>query len=326
MPDPHVLIASVPFGRADPAPLRLLDAAGVKYVLKPGARRLNEDEVIQLMGGASIVIAGLDPMSARVMDAAPQLRLIARLGIGLDTVDLAAARSRGIAVSYTPEAPAAAVAELTIGLMLAALRSIPQADRGIRSGTWPRILGRRLGELTIGILGVGRVGRRVIGHLSSFGSRILASDPFADHAPDPRGNLRWVDQDTLFREADVLSLHLPLTAETRGVISAKQIETMKAGAILVNTSRGELVVEADLVEALRRGRLGGAALDVFSTEPYTGDLASLENTVLTSHLGSQSADCRTRMEIEAVEDVLRFLRGEPLRHPVPGPAPSTASA
>jgi D-3-phosphoglycerate dehydrogenase len=326
MADKRVLIASVPFGQADPAPLRMLDEAGVEYAFKPGARRLNEDEVIDLIGDAAIVIAGLDPISARVMDAAPNLGLIARLGIGLDTVDLAAARSRGIAVTYTPDAPAAAVAELTIGLMLAALRSIPQADRGIRSGQWPRILGRRLGEQTVGVLGVGRVGQRVIRYLSSFGSRILASDPFADRSRDLGTSVRWVEQDTLLRESDVVSLHLPLTSDTRGLISSRQIDMMKPGAIFVNTSRGELVSEADLVAALRSGRLGAAALDVFNTEPYSGELASLENTVLTSHLGSQSADCRTRMEIEAVEDVLRFLRGEPLRHPVPRPAPSAASA
>jgi D-3-phosphoglycerate dehydrogenase len=316
----RVLIASVPFGQVERTPLRMLEDAGVAYAFKPHGRRLTEREVIDLLGDFTVIIAGLDPLTDFVLAHAPGLRLIARLGIGLDTVDLAAAQARSVAVSYTPDAPALAVAELTIGLMLAQLRSIPNADRGIRNGTWPRLVGRRLGDRTVGIVGAGRVGRHVIRHLAGFGPAILAADPRVDRAFGDAYRVRWVERDVLFRDADLISLHVPLTPETRRMITAREIATMRPGAVIVNTSRGELIDEGDLAAALRDGRLGGAALDVFASEPYTGDLAALDNTVLTSHMGSLSSDCRLRMEIEAVDDVLRFLRGEPLQRPAPMPA------
>ena len=328
MPDSlrRVFIASVPFGQVDRTPLRLLEEAGVEFAFKPEARRYSEDEIARELDGFGVVIAGLDPLTERVLARVPQLRLISRTGIGLDTVDLDAARARGIAVAYTPEAPAAAVAELTIGLMLALLRSIPRADREIRAGGWPRLVGRRLGDLTVGIVAAGRIGRRVIRHLAAFDANILVTDRHPDRSFGNRYGVRWVDFDELLRESDLVSLHVPLSADTKGMIGAAELARMKSDAMLVNTARGELVDEAALVDALRSGRLGGAALDVFAAEPYSGALASLDNVVLTSHLGSMSADCRARMEREAVEDVLRFLRGEPLQYPAPVPEPPAARA
>jgi len=314
---PRVLITTIPFGEVDRRPLDLLEEAGLDYVVNPVGRRLNEKELTELIGDFDAMIAGTEPITRKILDQARRLRLIARVGIGLDSVDLDAARQRGIEVAYTPDAPAPAVAELVIGLMLSNLRRIPNADRGMRNGVWHRFMGRRLAELVIGIIGVGRVGKRVIQHLSGFGPRILANDQTPDLDFGDKYAVQWVEKEQIYREADIVTLHVPLTPMTERLIAAPQLRMMKPCAVLINTSRGNMVDERDLAEALHANRLAGAALDVFHQEPYSGPLANLENCVLTCHMGSMSQDCRLRMEFEAADEVVRFLQGKPLRQPVP---------
>lgn len=314
----RVLITTVPFG-VQRLPLDLLEADGIEYVINPIGRRLEEDELAGMIGDFGVMIAGTEPITERVMAAAPHLRLISRVGIGLDSVDLSAARARGITVSYTPEAPSPAVAELAVGLMLALLRDIPGADRLMRNGVWRRAMGRRLSSMTVGVVGVGRIGRRVIRHLAGGfpGVRILANDLVTDPGFGARYAVEWRDKDDLYRESDIVTLHLPLTPETRQLITARELGLMKPDVLLVNTSRGNMIDEVDLAAALRDGRIGGAAIDVFEREPYSGDLVTLDRCLLTCHMGSMSEDCRARMELEATEEALRFLRGEPLRGVVP---------
>lgn len=303
----RVLITTVPFGKIDRRPLDLLEAAGVEYVINPHGRRLTEGELEKLAPGFDALIAGTEPITAKVMAAAQGLRMISRVGIGLDNVDLLEARARGICVAYTPDAPAPAVAELAIGLMLSLLRSIHTAHTEIRAGAWHRHMGRRLSDSTVGVLGVGRIGSRVIRHLSGFGPRILAHDI----APDKNvSGVEWVTKEEMYRTADIITLHLPLTQATWNLISADQLAGMRPGSFIVNTSRGGIVNEAALAGALRRGHLAGAALDVFCTEPYTGELAEVPGCLLTSHMGSMTEDCRARMEIEATQNALQFLAGQ----------------
>lgn len=313
----RVLITTVPFGEVDRGALDRLETAGIEYVINPIGRRLKEGELADLAGDFGVLIAGTEPITAAVMARAPHLHMIARVGIGLDNVDLPAARARGILVTYTPDAPAPAVAELTIGLMLNLLRRIPLTDRNLRNGVWYRAQGRRLSEQTVGVIGVGRVGHRVIRHLAGFGPKILANDLVPDVDFGNEHGVRWVDKPTIYREADIITLHVPLTPLTRRLITRKEIELMKPGAVLINTARGGMIDEHDLAEALRSERLAGAALDVFTQEPYSGELATLESCVLTCHMGSMSADCRARMEIEATEEVVRCLSGQPVLRPAP---------
>lgn len=314
----RVLITTVPFGAHNHLPVDLLESIGVDFDINPLGRRLKEDELAEMAAGTEILIAGTEPITATVMDAAPGLRLISRVGIGLDNVDLLAARERGIAVSYTPEAPAPAVAELTIGLMLTLLRHTHVANLGMHRGEWNRQMGRRIPEVTIGVIGTGRIGRRVLRRLAAFGSpRILVND--LNPAPNlvPELKLEWVGKDTIYQEADVISLHLPMTKQTAGMIGIDQLRAMKPDALLINTSRGGIVNESDLHIALTEGLLGGVAIDVFAEEPYAGPLADFDRCVLTCHMGSMSVDCRSRMEIEATEEAVRFLRGLPLECSVP---------
>ena len=173
---PRALITAVPFGEVDRSSLNLLDAAGVSFDLNPLGRRLKAEELVSLIPGYDVLIAGTEPITDRALDAADNLRLISRVGVGLDSVDLAAARRRAIAVAYTPEAPADAVAELTIGMALSLLRGVHLANQAIRHGVWRRLQGRRLARVTVGVVGVGRIGGRVIKLLSAFGGRILGND------------------------------------------------------------------------------------------------------------------------------------------------------
>jgi len=313
-----VLITTVPFGDKNRQPLEQLQAAGIEYLVNPIGRKLKEDELAEMISDFDVLIAGTEPITEKVMNRAPRLKLISRVGIGLDSVDLLAAERRGIKVSYTPDAPAPAVAELTIGLMLSLLRSVHVANAQMHRGEWHRYFGRRISEVTIGIIGAGRIGGRVLRHLAAFGSpRVLVNDLAPDHMVAPGPKLEWVDKEVIYREADMISLHVPLTVHTKNMIRSEQLATMKSDALLINTSRGGIINEADLAEALRNGRIGGAAIDVFDHEPYSGELATLDRCLLTSHMGSMSVDCRTRMEIEATEEAVRFLTGQALSGLVP---------
>ena len=314
---PTVCISVHPFGDVDSPPLNLLREAGMRLVVNPLARRLTESELTTFLRDANVLIAGTEPITDQVISSAPQLGLIARVGIGLDNVDLTAARNRGITVTFTPDAPAPAVSELTCGMMLSLLRGIAKADRAVRLGEWQRILGRRLGDLTVGVIGVGRVGRRVIEHLQGFGSHILANDLKPDPTLETKFNINWTSKEQIYEEADIVTLHVPLTQTTRHLIGQVELAAMKTDALLVNTSRGPVVDESCLVTALRDNQIGGAALDVFEQEPYSGELTTFDNCLLTCHMGSMSRDCRTKMENESVEEVLRYARGESPNQPVP---------
>jgi D-3-phosphoglycerate dehydrogenase len=308
-----VLITTVPFCEKNNLPLELLENAGIEYLINPIGRKLKEDELADMIADFDVLIAGTEPITDKVMARASCLKLISRVGIGLDSVDLLAAERRGIQVSYTPDAPAPAVAELTVGLMLSLLRSVHVANAQLHRGEWHRHFGRRIPEVTIGIIGVGRIGQRVLKCLSSFGTlRVLANDLHPDTSLVPQLKLEWKDKDDIYRHADVISLHVPLTMHTKNMIRVEHLSLMKPDALLINTSRGGIINENDLAQALNAGHLGGAAIDVFEDEPYMGPLADIERCLLTSHMGSMSVDCRTRMEIQATEEAVRFLTGKPL--------------
>jgi len=312
-------VTTTPFGAIDPAPIQILEAAGIDVKLNPLGRRLKADEVGEVISDFDIVIAGTEEISRASIKSAANLRVICRVGIGLDGVDLVAARDQGVAVTYTPDAPSLAVAELTVGLMVNLMRGIGRADRDLRAGQWTRFTGRRLAQSTVGIIGCGRIGTKVISHLSGGfpGIRILANEirpPFSFPGSD---QIVWAGLGELLSDSDIVSIHVPLTQSTRKLIGATELSLMKPHAMLINTARGGIVDEAELASALDTRRLAGAAIDVFEEEPYVGPLARCENAILTCHMGSMTRDCRVRMEIEAATEAARFARGEPFHSPVP---------
>ena len=313
-----VLITTVPFGDKNRLPLEMLEQAGIEYLINPLNKKLTEDQLIDLVSDFDVIIAGTEPITSRVMDHATNLKMISRVGIGLDSVDLQAAKDRGIEVSHTADAPAPAVAEFTLGLMLSLLRSVHVSNTRMHDGHWERFFGRRLAEVTIGIIGVGRIGSRVLNRTKGFGTpKILVNDVMPNLELDREFKLEWASKEKIYAEADVISLHVPLTKHTNNMIRKKHLLSMKPDAIIINSARGGIVNEQDLYEVLQSGHLSGAAIDVFEQEPYNGPLKEIQRCILTAHMGSMSIDCRVRMEIEATEEAICFLTGEPLKGVVP---------
>lgn len=311
-------VSTIPFANPNTLPLESLKAAGVEVEINDLGRKITTKELADKISDADCLIAGTEIIDASVFDKAPNLKLIARVGIGLDGVDLIEARKRGIKVTYTPDAPAPAVAELTIGLMLQLARRIGVSNIDLRNGKWIRHFGYRLSEMTIGIIGSGRIGSRVVRRLAAFGSpRILINSLERDDAISPDLKLEWVGKDFLYQNSDIISLHLPLTQLTNNMIAEAELNMMKPNCMIVNTSRGGIVNEKDLYHALKNNVISQAAVDVFLDEPYYGPLTELDNCFLTAHLGSMSYDCRSRMEIEAAQEVVAFCSGMPLLREVP---------
>ena len=313
-----VLISTFPFAAKNRLPIELLQDAGIEYLINPIGRKLKEDELAEMVDDFDVLIAGTEAITDKVMGRAKSLKLISRVGVGLDGVDLQAAERRGIRVSYTPEAPAPAVAELTIGMMLTLLRSVHVVNSEMHRGLWHRYFGRRISEVTVGVIGVGRIGRMVLQQLSAFGApRVLVNDLNPMAYVSDKLKLEWVDKEVIYREADLISLHIPLTRLTKDMIRYEHLNAMKSDAMVINTSRGGIINEHDLARVLHEGHLSGAAIDVFEQEPYSGELKDIERCLLTSHMGSMSIDCRANMEIQATEEAVRFLTGKPLQGAVP---------
>ena len=291
----QVLISTSSFNLANFAQLSDLKKAGVEVKLNPFAARLTEEQVIDLLGTDTIgLIAGLEPLTQNVLKSAKSLKVIARVGTGLDSVDLVAAKELEIIVLNTPDAPTKAVAELTIAHILGLLRHVSQADRQIRRGVWKGLMGSLLETKTVGIVGFGRIGKRVATLLSAFGASVIISD-----AQVKSGDFQNVGLDELCTRSDIVSLHLPYSEATHHIIDEKRMNLMKKGSFIVNISRGGLVDEAMLLVALKSGHIAGAALDCFEQEPYEGELRNLENVQITAHMGSYARETRDLMEQEA---------------------------
>lgn len=285
--------------------LERASASGLELICNPYGRRLSESEARDLLKDGVIgVIAGVEPLTRDVLAAAKHLRVISRCGIGIDNVDMEAAAGFGIVVRNTPDAPGRAVAELTIGLMLALARRIPQADRGIRASRWKQLMGNLLSEQTIGLIGYGRIGKRVAGILCAMGATVLVHDPYSSSMDT---GVTACSLEQLLAQSDVVSLHVPYSTETRHLMDERRLNAMKPGALLINASRGGLVDEEALYAALSSGHLGGAALDCFENEPYEGPLRTLDQVVMTAHMGSYAKEARALMEREAAENLMQAL-------------------
>ena len=260
---PKVLITTVPFGDKNRQPLDVLEDAGIDYLINPLNKKLTEDELSEMVTDFDVIIAGTEPITKKVMSNAPNLKMISRVGIGLDSVDLLAAEKRGIVVSYTPDAPAPAVAELTIGMMLTLLRSVQLSNMEMHDGKWHRFFGRRLSEVVIGIIGVGRIGTGVLQHLTGFGSpRILLND-LVSKKLGKEFNVEWVNKESIYQEADIITIHTPLTIQTKNMVRKEELLSMKDDAIILNTARGGIINEMDLYTVMQSGHLSGAAIDFF---------------------------------------------------------------
>jgi D-3-phosphoglycerate dehydrogenase len=287
-------------------------------VYNPYSRPLSSLELQALLPGCDGYIAGLDAIDAAALEAADKLRVIARYGVGVDNVDLEAAARMGITVANTPLANAVSVAELTIGLMLSLARSLPALAQQTKAGGWPRMVGVTLQGKTVGLLGLGAIGKEVARRLRCFRCTVLAHDPKVDEAFAGEHGVALVPVDELLARCDFVSLHLPVLADTRGMVNAAFLSWMKPGSYLINTSRGELVDEHALLEALQTGHVAGAALDAFAQEPPGAEnpLLAHPNVIATPHTGAHTDGATNAMGRGALDACLAVLKGEAPAHRV----------
>lgn len=291
--------------------VELLRQAGLEVRFPPRPDITDEEENVRVLQGISATVAGGEPYSRRVMAALPDLRVISRWGVGVDRVDLEAVTRSNAVVTITPSANHEAVAEHAVALLLAVSRFLAQRNDEIHRGLWKRRCSLPLREKTLGIVGLGRIGRSVAVRAEAFRMRLLAHEAFPDREFARRHGIELVDLDTLLARSDYVSLHVPLTEETRGLINRRTLARMKPGALLVNTSRGGLVVEEDLVDALKSGHLGGAGLDVFVQEPIQRDhpLLELDNVLVSDHTAGIDTRSVEAMAVEAARNIVELYGG-----------------
>lgn len=306
----RVLVTSRSFAKGSDKAIRYLEENGCR-IDTSAAGQLGSAELAALVPGYDALIVGIDRVDAAVIAAADRLKVVCMHGTGIDHIDVAAASARGIYVGNAPGGNNNAVAELAVGLMIAVCRHIPFADASVRRNGWERRLGLELAGKTLGLVGLGFIGKRVVELLSGFGMEYLAFDRCRDDEFAARAKLSYVSLEELLGRADIVSLHLPLTAETTGIISTRELMLMKRSAVLVNTARGALVDEQALYAALKEGRLAGAALDAFNAEPLPADspLRELDNIILTSHIAASTAEAADNVSMVNARTIVSVLRG-----------------
>ncbi|MEW6229600.1 MAG: phosphoglycerate dehydrogenase [Bacillota bacterium] len=313
----QVVVSARSFGRAGGEPMEILRRAGCKVTPSSMDRPLTSEELSAIVRGADALIVGNDAVDASVIGAAPRLRVISRYGAGVDNIDVPAATTRGIAVTNTPGANVAAVADLTVGLIIALARHIPDIVGTVRQGKWDRIMGFTLATKTVGVIGLGKIGRAVVERLVGFGVMMVACDVVRDDQFAERFGLRYVPLDDLLASSDFVTVHVPLTSQTRGLIGDRELSLMKSSAFIVNTSRGEVVDEDALYRALREKRIAGAALDVLREEPPVDNpLIALESVIVTSHIGGYTREAVNNMGIMAATNLVDVLEGRRAKYTV----------
>lgn len=308
----RVLVTSTSYGMNDPSLRTELEDTVGEVVYNPAGHPLSASELVDMIRGVDGWIAGLDFIDKDVIDAADKLKIIARYGVGLDRVDLTAAKEKGIIVTNTPGANATSVAELTIGLMITLARRIPFAVAQTRLGEWPRIKGVSLSGKTVGLLGLGAIGRQVAQMLGGFQCRIIGFDPALTTDEAAQWDVELLQRDQVIQQADFLSLHLPSIPETENMINADVFAMMKEGSFLINTARIELIDEDALVNALNSGKVAGAALDTFRQEPPDPDhpLLKLNQVIVTPHTGAHTDSSTNLMGHMALQSCLQALRNQ----------------
>lgn len=305
-----IAITTSSFGEFSHEAIQLLKDNKIEFVLNPHGRTLTEDEVIKILDACVGVAAGTEALTARVMDAVPSLKVISRCGIGTDNVDLEAAKERGIVVRNTPDAPTQPVVELVLGLALDLARKFSAMDRDLRQKVWKKRMGNLLSGKKIGIIGFGRIGKRVGRTFSLLDCPVAFYDPYLEGDQDMGhgcGTATKMNLETLLPWADLITLHCPKTNDAKAMLADDELKLMKEGAWIINAARGGLVDEASLYAALNTKHLAGAALDVFVKEPYEGPLSELDNVIITPHIGSYAKESRIAMETETIKNLLSEL-------------------
>ena len=316
--DAKILVTPTSFGKNNRKIIENLESAVGEVVYNTTGKPLSAEALQKLIPGVHGFIAGLDTINADVIQAADALKVICRYGVGYDNVDLLAAGRRKIVVTNTPGANSVSVAELALGLMLSLARHIPESIQATRKGEWPRTNGLSLEGKTVAILGLGAIGKQLARRLSVFDCQILAYDPFPDMHFIQQYQINMLSMEEILPQGDFISVHIPLTPETHKLVNAAFLAQVKKGAMLINTSRGELVDEEALLEAIQNGTLSGVALDAFSQEPPdpSNPLLQLPQVLVTPHMGAHADGATNNMGWMAMRDCLSVLSGNDPLFPV----------
>ena len=301
-----VAVTTTTFCEYDSRPLDLLKSAGYDVIVNPYARKLKTEEVVSVAKDAVGIIAGLEEYRSDVFNRLTNLKVISRVGVGLDNIDIQAASKAKVKIFNTPDAVTHSVAELTVGFMLNLMRNVLSLSIEMKNGLWGKRAGNLIGGKNVGIIGFGRIGKKVASLLRSFDCSLSYYDPNVDGSAQHQVK-RCKNLNELLNTSDIISLHCPPLQNQQPLLSTKEFQAMKRGSWLINTSRGSLIDEDALLAALKSGVLKGAALDVFNVEPYRGPLANLENVILTPHIGSYTVESRPHMEMEAVQNLIKGL-------------------
>ncbi len=307
----RVLVASRSFGPNCPEAVERLRQAGCELIPNTWGRAPRESELLPLIGDIDVLISGTEPVTASVLAAAKNLKIIAKHGVGFENIDLQAARERGIPVTLVGGAIVDSVADMTMALLLSMVREVPQGDASVKKGEWKRFVGVELRDKTLGIVGLGQIGKGVCRRAKGFGIQVVAYDTYQDLAFAKSWGVRYLSLPELLASSDIVTLHAPVTPETHHMINADTLASMKTGAYVINTARGELIDEVALADALRQGKLAGAATDVFQKEP-PGDnpLLQLRNFIAMPHSAGQTQEGLRRMGDVTADNIIRVLQGE----------------
>ena len=307
----NLLIVSHSFGSCGEEVFGQLEQAGIAYTQIHSKEILREEELVSLIGPYDGVIVGADIVTRRVIEAGKRLKIIAKHGVGLDNIDLQAAKEHGVAVTFAKNSNSVAVAELAIGMIFALARNLVDSTQNIRQQQWIRKKGLELSGATLGVVGTGNIGREVITRMGPMCKKILAYDAFPDEAFAQAHQVTYVSLQQLLSQSDVVTLHVPLLEETREMIRKETLAWMKPTAILVNAARGEIVCEDDVCDALEEGRLAGFGVDAFTREPPWGSrLLQMKHVVMTPHTGAYTQEAIHKMSQYSAQSVIAFAKGE----------------
>jgi phosphoglycerate dehydrogenase-like enzyme len=303
-----VLLTPRSFGKNDPVVFRILEKAGLTVVRNETGNILNKESMINLLKDCDGVIVGVDPLDAETIFGAPHLKAIAKYGVGVDNIDIEAAKSRGIKVSFTTGANSEAVADYTMTLMLAVARKVVEIDKKCRTGNWGKIITTDVSRKTLGLIGLGAVGKLVAARAQGFSMKVIAHDVFWDTSYAETHNITKATPEEIYKNADFISVHLPLTPETNNYIGQAQINKMKPNVIIVNTARGGIIDEDALFNALVNRKIYGAGIDVFTEEPLKDTRwFNLDNVVLGSHCAASTEDAARNMGRMATMNLIKDL-------------------
>jgi len=305
-----ILITPRSFASTSDKPMKMLSEKGYEIQLNDIGRPYKKEEMLNLVSDIDGIIIGIDELSVEIIEKANRLKVISKYGTGLDNIDINLATEKNITVTNTPTANVDAVADLTFGLILSLARRIPEADKKMKSGKWEKIIGKSVWKKTIGIIGLGKIGKQVVKRAQGFEMNILVFDLVKDKKFALRYGIKYVKLEKLLKKSDYITIHIPLNDTTRGMISYKELEKVKKEAFLINTSRGGIVDEQALYRALKNNQLKGAALDVYSNEPpVESPLRELDNVIMTPHIGAYTEEAIENMGMQAAQNLIDVLEG-----------------